>query len=153
MSPRRYPALLHKASARAYGVSFPDFPGCISAGATPEEALANGAEALAFHAAGMAEDGDAFPKPTTLEAAKKGADRRGFWAVALVAVALPARSQRINITLPDDLISKVDAASANRSAFIAEALRAKLAGERGQIAAAKPRPGPTHRPARKRRAA
>ncbi len=34
-----------------------DVPGCISAGDTIDETLANGAEALAFHLEGMLEDG------------------------------------------------------------------------------------------------
>jgi len=33
-----YIALVHKEKDSAYGVSFPDFPGCISAGDTLEEA-------------------------------------------------------------------------------------------------------------------
>jgi predicted RNase H-like HicB family nuclease len=37
-------------------VSFFDVPGCISAGNTFEEAIANAAEALAFHFKGMKAD-------------------------------------------------------------------------------------------------
>jgi predicted RNase H-like HicB family nuclease len=42
-----YVALVHKDQGTSYGVSFPDLPGCISAGDTMDEALANGADALA----------------------------------------------------------------------------------------------------------
>ena len=41
----RYVALLHEGRSE-YGVSFPDFPGVVSGGATPDEALAEAAEAL-----------------------------------------------------------------------------------------------------------
>ncbi|KAB2876452.1 MAG: HicB family protein, partial [Bauldia sp.] len=39
-----YVALVHKNAGTSYGVSFPDLPGCISAGDTLDEALANAAE-------------------------------------------------------------------------------------------------------------
>ena len=44
---RNYIALIHKDSDSDYGVSFPDLPGVISAGATLDEARQMGAEALA----------------------------------------------------------------------------------------------------------
>jgi predicted RNase H-like HicB family nuclease len=51
----------------AYGVSFPDFPGCVSGGRSLDEALARGAETLLFNVAGMVEDGDPFPVLRALE--------------------------------------------------------------------------------------
>ena len=33
-----YIALLHKAKASSFGVTFPDFPGCVTGGETLEEA-------------------------------------------------------------------------------------------------------------------
>jgi predicted RNase H-like HicB family nuclease len=42
-------------------VSFPDFPGCVTAGRTSEEARRRAAEALSFHIAGMVEDGEKIP--------------------------------------------------------------------------------------------
>jgi predicted RNase H-like HicB family nuclease len=45
-----YIALVHKDNGTSYGVSFPDVPGCISAGDTFEEAITNAAEvAMARH--------------------------------------------------------------------------------------------------------
>jgi len=41
-----YIALVHKDEGTSYGVSFPDVPGCISAGDTFEDAVANAVEAL-----------------------------------------------------------------------------------------------------------
>lgn len=40
-----YPALID-GEPGAYGVVFPDLPGCVAMGATPDEALRNAAEAL-----------------------------------------------------------------------------------------------------------
>ena len=42
-----YIALVHKDAGTSYGVSFPDVPGCVSAGDTFEDAVANAGEALA----------------------------------------------------------------------------------------------------------
>jgi predicted RNase H-like HicB family nuclease len=62
-----YIAYLHKDRKSDYGVSFPDFPGCITAGSTLDEACKMAANALALHVAGMREDGEAIPKPSTLD--------------------------------------------------------------------------------------
>ena len=51
-----YIALIHKDADSEYGVSFPDLPGCISAGATLDEARAMAAEALAMHLEGLIAD-------------------------------------------------------------------------------------------------
>lgn len=45
-------AFIHKAQASDYTVTFPDFPGCISAGATLDEARDMAREALPFHLEG-----------------------------------------------------------------------------------------------------
>ena len=51
-----YIALVHKDEGTSYGVSFPDVPGCISAGDTFEDAVENAAEALTGHLALMRTD-------------------------------------------------------------------------------------------------
>lgn len=63
-----YIALIHKDADTDYGVSFPDFPGCISAGKTMDEALIMGREALDGHIRLMAEDGETIPEPSTMDA-------------------------------------------------------------------------------------
>lgn len=65
---RRYIALIHKDPHSDYGVSFPDLPGVITAGIDIENAHAMAVEALAFHLEGLAEDGEAVPAPSSLEA-------------------------------------------------------------------------------------
>ena len=59
----RYIALIHGDDGPDFGVSFPDFPGCVSDGDTVEEAIRRGREALAFHIENMAEDGEEIPAP------------------------------------------------------------------------------------------
>ena len=46
-----------------YSIHFPDLPGCWSDGATPEEAIENGRDALRSWLAVADEFGDATPKP------------------------------------------------------------------------------------------
>ncbi|MBI1775677.1 MAG: type II toxin-antitoxin system HicB family antitoxin [Proteobacteria bacterium] len=62
-----YIALLRKDPDTDYGVDFPDFPGCITAGSTLEQARTMAAEALAFHVEGMLADGEALPEASTLD--------------------------------------------------------------------------------------
>lgn len=57
-----------------YGVFFPDFLGCISAGSNLEELMKNSKEALLLHTEGMIEDGEKLPKPSSLEKIKKTLD-------------------------------------------------------------------------------
>ena len=64
---RRYVALVHAGKRRTYGVSFPDFPGCIAAEAGFEGAVESAARALRFHVEGMIEDGEKIPEPRSLE--------------------------------------------------------------------------------------
>lgn len=61
----KYVAFIHSDDAN-YGISFPDFPGCISVGATKEDAVRHGAEALAFHIEGLVEDSLPIPRPRSV---------------------------------------------------------------------------------------
>ena len=54
---RNYLAFIHKDANSDYTVTFPDFPGCITAGSTLDEARAMAQEALPFHLEGLLEDG------------------------------------------------------------------------------------------------
>ena len=52
--------------------------------------------------------------------------REGMLCVSLVPVSLPGRSKRVAITLPEDLIERIDATASNRSRFLAEAAEDRL---------------------------
>lgn len=54
---------LSKDEGGGYSVSFPDIPGCWSDGATPEEAIENGRDALQSWLVVAQEFGDKVPKP------------------------------------------------------------------------------------------
>src|SRR5205085_6089714 len=96
-----YIAYLHKDRKSDFGVSFPDFPGCITAGRTLDEARRMAAEALALHIAGMVEDDEAIPQSSTLDALANDPARKG--AVVFLVHFEPEtdRTVRINITARD----------------------------------------------------
>lgn len=122
-----YIALLRKEDASDYGVDFPDFPGCITAGSTLLEARVMAAEALAGHVAGMREDGEDIPAPSDLD--KVMADAGNSDAVAFL-VTIPdaaVRAKLVQVTLPEDLLEQIDAVTDDRSAFLARAARRELA--------------------------
>lgn len=123
-----YPALIHKDEDSDYGISFPDFPGCVSAGNSVAEAVAMGTEALNLHIAGMASDGETIPEPTAPEKVALG----DAVALLLVEATRPGKSVRINVTMDENLLEQIDAVSKNRSGFLAQAAREKLS--RGKAA-------------------
>jgi len=84
-----YIALVHKDEGTSYGVSFPDVPGCIAAGDTFEEAVANAAEALAGHFALMKADGDVIPSPRTFEQLRHDREFAEDSADAIVTMVAP----------------------------------------------------------------
>ncbi len=124
-----YVALLHR-EADTYGVSLPDFPGCISAGESLDDALRQAAEALAFHVAGMEEDGLPIPPPRSLEAIRAAGEDWITWEEAIVALVPllppPEIYQRVNVKLPKRLLAEIDAVSRNRSGFLEQAARESL---------------------------
>jgi predicted RNase H-like HicB family nuclease len=114
-------AYLHKDNGSDYGVSFPDFPGCITAGSTLEEARSLAAEALALHVAGMREDGETMPTPSTLDDLRSDPAMTGVVAF-LTELREPERTVRINITARQSQIAEIDrrarAEGLTRSSYI-----------------------------------
>jgi predicted RNase H-like HicB family nuclease len=116
-----YIAYLHKDKKSDYGVSFPDFPGCVTAGSTLEEARQMAAEALSLHIAGMQEDGEDLPEPSSLDDLQDDPAMKG--AVAFLVEATPAeKTVRINITARESQITEIDQrakeAKLSRSAYM-----------------------------------
>jgi predicted RNase H-like HicB family nuclease len=87
-----YIALVHKDAGTSYGVSFPDVPGCISAGDTFEDALENAAEALAGHLALMRADGDVIPAPRSFEELRRDPSFVEDAVDAIVTMVQPQRT-------------------------------------------------------------
>ncbi len=110
-----YIAIIHKEAKTDFGISFPDFPGCITAGQTVDEARDLAQEALALHVRGIIEDGDELPAPSKLEDIMADTDYAD--AVAYLVVSIPdtkPRTVRVNITLPEMTLKQIDAAAKKR---------------------------------------
>ena len=126
MSTVHYMAVLEKESDSDYCIYFPDVPGCVTAGDTVGEVLANAEEALQFHIDGLIRHGQSVPEPSEPD---PGAVEQevGTLGIAIIRARLPGRVRRINISVDETLLADIDAAASargyNRSAFIAEATR------------------------------
>lgn len=118
-----YIAYLHKDRVSDFGVSFPDFPGCITAGKTLEEARRMAGEALALHIKGMIEDGDAIPQASTLDELADDPGMKGAVAF-LVSAEEHERTVRINITARESQVAEIDQlankAGLTRSAYLVQ---------------------------------
>ncbi len=119
-----YPVYVHKDSKSAYGVTFPDFPGCFSAADDLGEVPRLAQEAVEVHFEG--EDVE-IPPPTPIEelAASPGCEG-GFWLLLDVDLSkVNTKSVRLNISLPANLVGQIDRYAAEhhmtRSGFLAKA--------------------------------
>lgn len=127
-------ALVHGEKG-AFGVSFPDFPGCVSGGATISEALRRAPEALASHLDAMADEGVAMPEIRELDTIQ--ADPQfvenfaGAVLTAAVEAELPGRASRLNISMDEHLVARIDKRARelgeSRSGFLAAAAKSRLA--------------------------
>ena len=129
----RYPIVVHKDANSDYGVTVPDLPGCFSAGETMDEALTNAVEAIELHLEGMLIDQEPLPLPKTIEEHQQNPDYAdGVWALVTVDLSrISGKSRRVNITLPERLLTLMDEYAAqhgeSRSGLIAEATMAYMA--------------------------
>ena len=127
---RHYIALIHKDAASDYGVSFPDLPGCVTAGVSLDEARVMAGEALALHVEGLASDGEAIPEPSSLETVMADADNRDGVAILVGVTGDPSKAVRVNITLPEAELQRIDAFAEQhgftRSGFLLKAARREM---------------------------
>src|SRR3954447_5268488 len=100
-----------------YGIVFPDFPGCVSAGETLVDVVAMGREALQFHIDSMVEDGDAIPDPTEVDFARLQSefsdpedpeDVEPWVAVVAIEVIVPAFPDTVPVLIDTRLVQQVD---------------------------------------------
>ena len=129
-----YFAFVHKDEDSAYGIVFPDVPGCFSAGDTFEQAVRNAAEALRLHVETLRDLGRPVPQPRGFEALMADSDVRAEAEQApFIAVPLDLGHDAIEVSvqLQPDLLDAIDAAACragvSRSQFLAEAARQKIA--------------------------
>jgi predicted RNase H-like HicB family nuclease len=130
----RYIAFIHKDPDSVYGVSFPDMPGCFSAGETIDEAVRNSVEALSGHVRMLEADGDPVPTPRDFDAIMNDPeleeDREGAMTTVVPLLRDRGSNTRINVSLDLGLLEAIDAAARERgqtrSAFLASAARREI---------------------------
>lgn len=126
---RHYIAIVHKDDSSDYGVSFPDFPGAVTAAATTDDAVERAEEALALHVEGMLEDGETIPEPSSFADIKANPDYCDGLPV-LVPLRTDALAVRVNVTLPPIVLQMIDLLvrrrGGTRSGFLAEAAQHEL---------------------------
>lgn len=129
---KTYFAVVHKDPDSAFGVTFPDLPGCFSAADHLDDVLPNASEALML----WFEDhdpGDFVPSELSAINAMVADDlAAGAFLIAVPRVTSAGKSVRVNLSLDLGILDAIDTAAAarklTRSAFIAEAARNEIQG-------------------------
>jgi predicted RNase H-like HicB family nuclease len=122
----RYPIAIEPGTAgSAFGVVFPDLPGCFSAGDTLDEAMGNAEEAASAWIDSALEAGESIPSPRSLTELSNDPKYIG-WTLGVVTLdpaLLDDTTERVNITLPRRVLRRLDslarAAGESRSGYIA----------------------------------
>jgi predicted RNase H-like HicB family nuclease len=126
-----YIAYLHKDSKSDFGVSFPDFPGCVTAGKSLEEARRRAPEALALHIAGMVEDGEKIPKPSKMDDLAGDPNRENAVAFLVSTDFNKTKTVRVNVTARENQIEMIDRlarrAGMTRSAYMVQSAMSGVA--------------------------
>jgi predicted RNase H-like HicB family nuclease len=129
---RSYIGLIHKDADSDFGVSFPDFPGVVTAGITLDDARTMAEEALALHVEGLVEDGETIPEPSTLEEIMSDPDNRSGVAILVSLKTEQPKAVRVNITLPADVLEQIDRYAEvhgfTRSGLLMQAAKKMIAG-------------------------
>ena len=123
----RYPVFIEKDSSSDYGITVPDLPGCFSAGSTIDEAVNNAEEAILTHIEGLLMDDEVVPAPSKIEELKASHGNPDYiWMLCEIDMdKLSENIKRINITIPEKVLSKIDNYAnlerETRSAFLTHA--------------------------------
>lgn len=118
-------------SSDTWGVRFPDLPGCVGAGDSPDAAIADAGQALRDVIDHKARGGHPIPAPATLETILASGEIAPGETIVIIPLLLDAgRTVRANLTVDAGLLDAVDQAAKargiTRSAFFASAAREKL---------------------------
>lgn len=121
-------AIVHKDADSAFGVEFPDLPGCFSAADLIEDVMPNACEALEL----WFEDATSVD-PRRLEDIREAAAddlAAGAFVIAVPRIRRSGKPVRANISLDRGMLDAIDHAAAERrltrSAFLADAARNEI---------------------------
>jgi predicted RNase H-like HicB family nuclease len=117
----------------ATGIVFPDIPGAITAGDTIEEAYDLAVEVAHIQLEELVAAGKAIPAPSRIDELKHLPEFAG-WGWGIVDIDLTpyrGKTEKVNVTLPTIVISRIDDYVAlhglkSRSAFLADLAMEKL---------------------------
>lgn len=129
-----YIGIIHKDEGSDYGVSFPDFPGCVTAGETMDEAITMARSALLLHLDGMMEGWEEIPDPSKMDDVRNHefAQDAAAFVVVDVPVPRPRQSVKVSITVQKDDLESIDsyarARGMARSAFLVQAAKEVMRG-------------------------
>lgn len=131
-----YPAYIHSDADGSASGFFPDVPGCYFAGGSLDEAFRDAHSALNAHFELLNEMEQPIPDSIAVEQHLLNTPEEfvdGRWLLVDINLdKYESRAERINITLPQRLLTRIDsyvknsADYASRSAFLAEAARRVL---------------------------
>lgn len=127
---KTYLALVHKESGSAYGLTFPDLPGCFAAADSEAEILRAGVEALELW---FEDAAPVPPRGPEAIAAEVAADlARGAYLIAVPLVQPSTRQKRVNISLDAGTLEAIDTAAQGlgltRSGFLTMAALNEIRG-------------------------
>lgn len=120
-----YPAIIVREDD-GFSVFFPDIPGCFSDGDTVNEAALNAEEALNSHFDVLDSLGVALNPPSEVDQIEIDPEVDET-ARVLVRGEAPGKIIRIQVTMDEGLLGRIDRVASNRSKFIADASKAALA--------------------------
>ncbi len=124
----KYAIVIHKDQESDYGVTFPDIPGCFSAGDTIEEAISMAQEAAECHIEGLLLDSEPVPVATPIANHQNKQDYQdALWALIEIDLdKLSLQSKRVNISITERLLTSIDHFAKNhgetRSGLLAQAV-------------------------------
>lgn len=137
MTTKYYLGIVEKDADSAYGMWFPDMPGCFPAADAFDDLPRVAAELLRMHVEAMENNGRDVPAPRSIADVMADKEVRrslksGATTMLVPLLADPGRTVRVNVTVDRGLLEQIDEAAdrrgLTRSAFLAQAAREKIAG-------------------------
>ena len=132
-----YLGVVEKDADSAWGMWFPDMPGCFPAADAFDDLPRVAADLLRQHVEALQSNGRAVPAPRSIVEVMGDRDARksvkgGATTMLVPLLADPGRTVRVNVTVERGLLDQIDEAAEarglTRSAFLAQAAREKIAG-------------------------
>jgi predicted RNase H-like HicB family nuclease len=129
---RYYIGVVHQDGDSAYGVHFPDVPGCFSAADEMDDLLTNASEALSLHL-----EDEPLPHARSLDTVRADEEVKrdlaeGAFLLAVPFIQLSGRTTKANITMDAGLLTAIDYTAKERgltrSAFLADLARREISG-------------------------